>query len=645
MMRLSKYLSLAAFCLCAASPLYCSAFDRLNLSLVYDGQTHAYTAEEILISINGKQITGLPMPPISIDNRTLVPAREVFEALGCTVEWDNSAKKTIVTREDDRVELTIDSAQAVRNQEPFVIEVPPKVIYIEGEKNGKTMIPLRAAAEALNCKVDWHADTRTVTIDDGASLNPAPPDNSAASGEKNTIFSAEVHAENRFVIKTASPMLEYRQIPVDDARLVLDFPNTTFQVSPRYDFSDNPYITSMRFGQFDEETARAVFDLTGEKEYSVALSEDKCSLIVTFGSVQAVTPPVSPTEPPEVPDTPAISPAPSQPDDPESPNYDPETPSVNPNPITPPTEEPEEPQPQPDLSAFQNLSYDPGNAVLQLSQIQPINIQDVVHHDDYRNNSYQIVLPGDFTATYGAGTGTVGDSWLASLSIESTTDGNTALTLHTNRILGVTVSQAEDTLTVKLRDPRELYDKVVMLDAGHGGSDPGAIPNGLIEKDLNLDIIKRVYNRLEQDGIVKAYAVRLDDTRVDNAQRAYMANQAADLFVSVHQNSNDSAKPNGTEVLYNPHASESEGRLTSIAAAQLLQKKLIVAMGTNDRGIKERPGLIVLNRTTVPAVLIETCFISNQQDGNKIKSEAFRQTVADAICEGIYELFETYPYR
>ena len=127
-----------------------------------------------------------------------------------------------------------------------------------------------------------------------------------------------------------------------------------------------------------------------------------------------------------------------------------------------------------------------------------------------------------------------------------------------------------------------------------------------------------------------------------------MANEVADLFVSIHQNSNTSSTPQGTEVLYMNHSNETSApssKLTSKAAAQIALTWVINALGTTNRGIKERPDLIVLNQTTVPAILIETCFISNPDDAAKVKSEENINKLANNIYSAISIMLNDYDLR
>ena len=183
---------------------------------------------------------------------------------------------------------------------------------------------------------------------------------------------------------------------------------------------------------------------------------------------------------------------------------------------------------------------------------------------------------------------------------------------------------------------------MLLLDAGHGGSDPGASGNGLKEKNLTLTIMQKVANYLDGSGI-KVYVTRNSDTYPTNSSRAQSANAIADAMVSIHMNSG-SAVANGTEVLYKNHSNDTGSKLTSLKLAQLIQNSIVSATGNTNRGTKLRTDLLILNTTTVPAVIVETVFISNPGDALKISQEDYQNKVAKAIADAIEEAF-TYPLR
>lgn len=168
---------------------------------------------------------------------------------------------------------------------------------------------------------------------------------------------------------------------------------------------------------------------------------------------------------------------------------------------------------------------------------------------------------------------------------------------------------------------------LVVLDAGHGGSNPGAVYNGRQEKDDVLNLTMAVGRILEANG-VNVYYTRTDDTYESPLQKVLEGNRSgADYFVSIHRNA--SPYPNqysGVETLvYNNYGEAA--RLAGNINDRLEQ------VGFVNQGINERPDLVVLNRTQMPAVLLEAGFINTDAD-NALFDARFQET-AQAIADGI----------
>jgi len=171
--------------------------------------------------------------------------------------------------------------------------------------------------------------------------------------------------------------------------------------------------------------------------------------------------------------------------------------------------------------------------------------------------------------------------------------------------------------------------KVIVIDPGHGGRDPGAVgPGGTKEKDVNLVIAHLVHTRLQQDYSV--FMTRKNDETVTLTARSALANaKKADLFISIHCNAATNPLANGTETYY---ASPTGAKL-----AKHIHERL-VGLGLKDRGIKQG-AYAVLRNTRMPAVLVEVAFISHAAEEIQLGSTRFLTDVADAICEGVYDYF------
>lgn len=170
-------------------------------------------------------------------------------------------------------------------------------------------------------------------------------------------------------------------------------------------------------------------------------------------------------------------------------------------------------------------------------------------------------------------------------------------------------------------------ERTFMLDAGHGGSDSGAVYNGRLEKNDNLRITLAVGERLARSGERVLYT-RTDDSTVDLTYRSTMANSAdATYFVSFHRNS-ASTVGRGVEVYYYTGLS---AQSTAARMAAPIQDAL-VACGFHNRGVKQAK-FSVLRRTSMLAILVELAFINNEAENAKLDSEFDR--IADAIASAL----------
>lgn len=167
--------------------------------------------------------------------------------------------------------------------------------------------------------------------------------------------------------------------------------------------------------------------------------------------------------------------------------------------------------------------------------------------------------------------------------------------------------------------------KKIVLDPGHGGHDPGAVGHGLREKDLTLNIAKRIGNMLKDYEDVEVIYTRTDDRFIGLSERAAIANKTkADFFLSIHINAGGGGKATGFEsYIYNGDVLSS-----TVAYQNVIHAEIVKAINVFDRG-KKRANFAVLRETKVtPALLTENLFIDNPIDATKLKSEQFLQQIA-----------------
>jgi len=173
--------------------------------------------------------------------------------------------------------------------------------------------------------------------------------------------------------------------------------------------------------------------------------------------------------------------------------------------------------------------------------------------------------------------------------------------------------------------------KLVIIDAGHGGSDPGAISiTKKNEKDFNLAVALKVQALLENESQIEVVMTRDADTFPTLSDRSSMANKMnADIFISIHGNSGPSTA-NGVETYYT--------RSDSAQLANIMHKYLVQSSGLADRKVRTK-SLHVTRETKMPAVLLECGFLSNSGDESKMYTEQFQDSVANGIVKGIKEYF------
>lgn len=175
--------------------------------------------------------------------------------------------------------------------------------------------------------------------------------------------------------------------------------------------------------------------------------------------------------------------------------------------------------------------------------------------------------------------------------------------------------------------------KKVVIDAGHGGKDVGAIGGGVNEKDITLDVAQRVEKLLKQKG----YSVKMtrdDDTYVSLQDRVSISeNYHPDIFVSIHVNSSVRPEITGVETHYYHQE--------SISLAQTVHSSLASAVQSPNRGLFKSK-FYVINHTTSPAILVEIGFISNASERAQLVGEKRKQATAKTIADGVENYFKQY---
>ena len=223
------------------------------------------------------------------------------------------------------------------------------------------------------------------------------------------------------------------------------------------------------------------------------------------------------------------------------------------------------------------------------------------------------------------------------------------LTVILSTIVGITTKIYGRNLMTAMTNA-SLENKIIILDAGHGGEDPGAISDGgIYEKDLNLAITLEIGKILSEKGYAVVYT-RTDDRLLykeeenikgirkisDLKNRCEVAKKYPEaIFVSVHMNSFGSKKYSGLQVYYSTKNDE------SAALADSIQEKVKNDLQPgNNRKIKEGKGMYILENVDNTAVLIECGFITNSEEAKKLSEKEYQKQLSFSIFCGIIEYIE-----
>jgi N-acetylmuramoyl-L-alanine amidase len=210
----------------------------------------------------------------------------------------------------------------------------------------------------------------------------------------------------------------------------------------------------------------------------------------------------------------------------------------------------------------------------------------------------------------------------------------------------------------------------IVIDAGHGGHDPGAHGNGLNESELVLDVAVRLKKLLDKQAGIDVVMTRETDVYIPLEQRTAMANrEGADLFLSIHANASRNQKAQGVETYFlnfasNPEAEAVAARENSASGqkmsslpeivraialnnkidesrdfAEMIQKSMVQKLSPRnkslrDLGVKQAP-FVVLIGAGMPSVLAEISFLTNKQEGQLLKTAAYRDQIAEALFDAV----------
>lgn len=283
------------------------------------------------------------------------------------------------------------------------------------------------------------------------------------------------------------------------------------------------------------------------------------------------------------------------------------------------------------LGSKTKITASASNYSIRIKKPSGLSLSSITAQDDYWNKRLRIIVKGNYKTFFSSSSNRhIRESLSYTTSYSG---GNTYINLKTNSIKGFSITQTSSYIYVKYADPKKMFYRVIVVDAGHGGDDSGAVGNGYSEKNMNLKVVQSIKNNFDKNPTYKVYYTRLSDWKPSLSQRYQLANAVnADRFLCVHINSDDKSTAHGTETLYKTYKTY----------AQTVQTYALTGMGYSknssyNRGLKYRDRLAVLNGTKMTASLVELGFISNKAEANRINSRT--STIAYNLYKAVCNSF------
>lgn len=591
--------------------LFRCVFVSLLLLLLFASQTvFAEEASDIKIYLEDKMLISDAAPFIEND-RTMVPVRMVAENMGYDVLWNPTNRMVTILSLRQRIILTIDDHIAQVGKKQVEMDTAAMI------RNDRTYVPIRFIAENFGFSVDWDGKTRSVLITaPKATPTPSPtakptptPKPSQKPGNQTSADYGTQDEEDDIIInkifteRTANQL--YLKIQATGGRVenpktmtlenplryVIDIPDAKLDISTRELNVGSEYISKVRFSQFtqDPNSVRIVIDLNKNADVSYGYQDGFFTLSMK-DSPSAIK---------------GIS-AKKQ--------SDKDVITVSSNTVLSP-EYFVLYNPYRIVFDFYNTKCSADSLAFQGNYIEKIQFYE--HPEKTR-----ITITADENSAY-----------------EFKADGTSLQITVTEPLLPqVTPKPGTNTSNAK-------YQKVIVIDAGHGGTEPGTLGelDGEVvvkEKDINLKIANRVIKILRDKGY-NIIATRTTDTYVGLTTRAEIANSAdADLFVSIHNNSFEDPQAQGTLTMYAYDDPKEGNNISGKTIAQIMQKELVKGTQGQDRGLLKNPQIVVIRKTEMPAILVECLFMSNEEDLLELLDDERLDKIAEHIAKGIENICE-----
>lgn len=556
-----------------------------SIMVSMDGKKHKVV--EVPVVMDGKPIY-LDIPTFIHKDYTFVPIRFIAEYYGAEVKWDQKTKTATVTQKNKEIKMSINSKYVYIDGKEKILDsvIIPKLVTFSNN-DSRTMVPLRFISETLGYKVGWDNSNKVPFI------NTPKDDGKDEKEEVDLSHLNKVGKIEKEIIQGKESIVIYNTDKVstnvmklkNPERIVIDLMDSYLQGGNYFNYNyELGFIKGIRLSQFSP-----------DNNYK---PNDKIVRIV-LDVKEGVRAPNAKIN-----------------------IYDDKIVIV------------------PETSIWEVINY----SLEGTDRTVSINANKKTNYDvEYANDkkSMTIHIPSE-NMDLQEGTVSIMDGLINDITVKKVGDNTEVILTFRRGIEYEILSRNEDDrIAISLRRDQNIKpsDMLIAIDSGHGGKDPGAVsPNGTREKDINISISQKLNKGLKDKGY-STLMIRDSDVFVNLYERANIANKnQADIFISIHSNSHPKNDIAGIQVLYNPESKDIE----SYPLAKLIMDELLKGTGAKDRGIIKRPNLVVLNKTSMPAVLIEVGFLSNPVEEKLIRDETYQDKIVKSIIKGIEKYFEMY---
>jgi len=654
---------------------------------------------QVSVLLDGNRLDS-KIPSFILGDRTLVPIRFVAENFGAVVGWEDKTKTVTVVNGPTVVILTVDSNKVLVNGVERILDknsIPKLVTYNDnGKLDARTMVPVRFISEVLGYEVLWDSKNYTAQINTSTVTNITDI-RTIYDSNGNHQIAIDSDQKLEYEVSYDSINKKYDIEFINTKLNIAGNGQTTFEsevggtfiqkiYSRQSSLPPNPYKVSLNIVMKDE--GKEIFNTTSDGKTLIISFEPKkptptinnisnISLGYVDGKKAVVLKGVKGNDYKSfILDNPtryildlkdatllgnlyqtfdyklgfinSVRVSQFTPDA----NYDPNDKIVRVvldinSGVSPKVNivfKDDELYLVPENTLFNYINYNTYTSSFDFS-IPSMDINSVI--TDYVEPNNQLILSFDNgLLDLPIGSYNINDNFISTIEIEKTSN-TTIITMNLNKKINYDVDLNNSFFKINVKSentiPTNPSGKTIVIDAGHGGKDPGALSIlGFKEKDVNLSIALKLENALRQKGY-NVIMTRNTDTYVDLYERPKIANNVkADLFISIHCNSTLLNSVNGLELLYCPATESSYKTVDQYPFAKSIHDSIVSSTGINSRGIKKRSDLVVLRLTNMPAVLIETAFLTNPDDAQKLIQDSFQQKVVQGIVNGVEQYMNQY---